>query len=447
MFESLQEKLELALKKLKGQAVITESNIEDALREIRRALIEADVNINVAKKFVEDVKTKALGTQVKGKLLPEQVIVKIVYDELVEVLGKKLSDLVFASPPPTKILVAGLQGSGKTTFCAKLAKSLKKKGRQPLLVACDVHRPAAIEQLKQLGQQANVPVFSIPNETNAITIAREALTYARKFSRDVLIFDTAGRTTIDEDMMTEVENLAREVQPTETLFVCDAMIGQDAVTTAKAFDERLPLTGVVLTKLDGDTRGGAALSVLSVTGKPIKFISVGEKLDALEPFHPERIASRILGMGDIVTLVEKAEQEFDEQQAKKLEEKIRKNQFTFEDFLEQLRIIKKMGSLRDLLGFLPGMDKALRNVNIDEKQFARVEAIILSMTKEERQNPKILNGSRRKRIAMGSGTTIQDVNRLIKQFEDMTKLMKTVARGGKNRFLKNFNLPQGFGLQ
>jgi len=447
MFESLQEKLELALKRLKGQAVITESNIEDALREIRRALIEADVNINVAKKFVEDVKTKALGTQVKGKLLPEQVIVKIVYDELVEVLGKKLSDLVFASPPPTKILVAGLQGSGKTTFCAKLAKSLKKKGRQPLLVACDVHRPAAIEQLKQLGQQANVPVFSIPNETNAITIAREALTYARKFSRDVLIFDTAGRTTIDEDMMTEVENLAREVQPTETLFVCDAMIGQDAVTTAKAFDERLPLTGVVLTKLDGDTRGGAALSVLSVTGKPIKFISVGEKLDALEPFHPERIASRILGMGDIVTLVEKAEQEFDEQQAKKLEEKIQKNQFTFEDFLEQLRIIKKMGSLRDLLGFLPGMDKALRNVNIDEKQFARVEAIILSMTKEERQNPKILNGSRRKRIAMGSGTTIQDVNRLIKQFEDMTKLMKTVARGGKNRFLKNFNLPQGFGLQ
>jgi len=447
MFESLQEKLELALKRLKGQAVITESNIEDALREIRRALIEADVNINVAKKFVEDVKTKALGTQVKGKLLPEQVIVKIVYDELVEVLGKKLSDLVFASPPPTKILVAGLQGSGKTTFCAKLAKSLKKKGRQPLLVACDVHRPAAIEQLKQLGQQANVPVFSIPNETNAITIAREALTYARKFSRDVLIFDTAGRTTIDEDMMAEVENLAREVQPTETLFVCDAMIGQDAVTTAKAFDERLPLTGVVLTKLDGDTRGGAALSVLSVTGKPIKFISVGEKLDALEPFHPERIASRILGMGDIVTLVEKAEQEFDEQQAKKLEEKIRKNQFTFEDFLEQLKIIKKMGSLRDLLGFLPGMDKALRNVNIDEKQFARVEAIILSMTKEERQNPKILNGSRRKRIAMGSGTTIQDVNRLIKQFEDMTKLMKTVARGGKNRFLKNFNLPQGFGLQ
>ncbi len=444
MFESLQEKLELALKRLKGQAVITESNIEDALREIRRALIEADVNINVARKFVDDVKEKALGTEVKGKLLPEQVIVKIVYDKLVEVLGNKLSELVFSPIPPTKILVAGLQGSGKTTFCAKLGKSLKKKGRQPLLVTCDVHRPAAIDQLKQLGQQANIPVFSIPGETNAVKIAQEALNYSRKFSRDVLIFDTAGRTTIDEEMMAEVENLSKVVQPTETLFVCDAMIGQDAVNTAKAFNDRLPLTGVILTKLDGDTRGGAALSVLSVTGKPIKFISVGEKLDALEPFHPERIASRILGMGDIVTLVEKAEQEFDEKQAKKLEEKIRKNQFTFEDFLEQLKIIKKMGSLRDLLGFLPGMDKALKNMNIDERQFARVEAIILSMTKEERQNPKILNGSRRKRIALGSGTSIQDVNRLIKQFEDMTKLMKTISRGGKSRFLKNFNLPQGF---
>ncbi len=444
MFESLQEKLELALKRLKGQAVITESNIEDALREIRRALIEADVNINIARKFVDDVKEKALGTEVKAKLLPEQVFVKIVYDKLVEVLGNKLSELAFSPSPPTKILVAGLQGSGKTTFCAKLGKSLKKKGRQPLLVACDVHRPAAIDQLKQLGQQANIPVFSIQGEIDVVKIAQEALNYSRKFSRDVLIFDTAGRTTIDEEMMAEVENLAKVIQPTETLFVCDAMIGQDAVNTAKAFNERLPLTGVVLTKLDGDTRGGSALSVLSVTGKPIKFISVGEKLDALEPFHPERIASRILGMGDIITLVEKAEQEFDEKQAKKLEEKIRKNQFTFEDFLEQLKIIKKMGSLRDLLGFLPGMDKALKNVNIDERQFARVEAIILSMTKEERQNPKILNGSRRRRIALGSGTTIQDVNRLIKQFEDMTKIMKTISRGGKNRFLKNFNLPQGF---
>lgn len=446
MFESLQEKLELALKRLKGQAVITENNIEEAVREIRRALIEADVNFNVAKKFVEDVKNKALGTEVKGKLLPEQVIVKIVYDELVEVLGKKLSDIVFSTTPPTKILVAGLQGSGKTTFVAKLGKLLKKRGRQPLLVACDTHRPAAIEQLKQLGNQANLPVYTVDGELNPVKIAEGALSYARKFSRDVLIFDTAGRTTIDQEMMNEVEQLAQFLKPNETLFVCDAMIGQDAVTTAKAFDEKLSLSGIVLTKLDGDTRGGAALSVLAVTGKPIKFISTGEKLDAIEPFHPERIASRILGMGDIVTLVEKAEQEFDEQKAKKLEEKLRRNQFTFEDFLDQLRMIKKMGSLRDLLGFLPGMDKALRNVNIDEKQFLRVEAIILSMTKEERANPKILNGSRRRRIAMGSGTSIQDVNRLIKQFEDMTKLMKTVSRGGRHNLLKNLNLPQGFGI-
>ncbi len=446
MFESLQEKLEFALKRLKGQAVITENNIEEAVREIRRALIEADVNFNVAKKFVEDVKNKALGTEVKGKLLPEQVIVKIVYDELVEVLGKKLSDIVFSTTPPTKILVAGLQGSGKTTFVAKLGKLLKKRGRQPLLVACDTHRPAAIEQLKQLGNQANLPVYAVDGEPNPLKIAEGALIYARKFSRDVLIFDTAGRTTIDQEMMNEVEQLAEFLKPTETLFVCDAMIGQDAVTTAKAFDERLALSGIVLTKLDGDTRGGAALSVLSVTGKPIKFISTGEKLDAIEPFHPERIASRILGMGDIVTLVEKAEQEFDEQKAKKLEEKLRRNQFTFEDFLDQLRMIKKMGSLRDLLGFLPGMDKVLRNVNIDERQFSRVEAIILSMTKEERANPKILNGSRRRRIAMGSGTSIQDVNRLIKQFEDMTKLMKTVSRGGRHNLLKNLNLPPGFGM-
>jgi signal recognition particle subunit SRP54 len=445
MFESLQEKLEQAIKRLKGQAVLTESNIEEALREIRRALIEADVNFNVAKKFVDDVKEKALGSQVKGKLLPEQVIVKIVYDELVEVLGNKQAELFFSTTPPTVIMVAGLQGSGKTTFCAKLAKLIRKKGKQPLLVACDVHRPAAIDQLKQLGQLANIPVFSIDNK-DPISIAKEALLYARKFSRDVLIIDTAGRTTIDEEMMQEVENLARNINPTETLFVCDAMIGQDAVTTAKAFHDRLNITGVVLTKLDGDTRGGAALSVLSVIGRPIKFVSIGEKIEAIEPFHPERIASRILGMGDIVTLVEKAEQEYDVVQAQKLEEKIRKNQFTFEDFLDQLRVIKKMGSIRDLLGFLPGMDKALRNVDIDEKGFARVEAIILSMTKEERENPKIINGSRRKRIADGSGTTLQDVNRLLKQFEDMTKLMKTINRGGRSRFLKNFNLPANFGL-
>jgi signal recognition particle subunit SRP54 len=446
MFESLTEKLELALKRFRGQATITEENIEEALREIRRALLEADVNLHVAKKFVDDVKEKAIGTEVKGNLLPEQVIVKIVHEELVALMGDKRADLAYASHPPTTVLVAGLQGSGKTTFCAKLAKSLRKKGRQPLLVSCDVHRPAAIDQLKQLGQSAGLPVFSF-DSNDPVKIAKEAINYSRKFGRDTVIIDTAGRLTIDEEMMKEVKDISDSVNPTETLFVCDAMIGQDAVTTAKAFHDRLNLTGVVLTKLDGDTRGGAALSVLNVVGKPIKYVSVGEKLDALEPFHPERIASRILGMGDVLTLVEKAEQEIDEKKAQKLEEKIRKNQFTFEDFLEQLKTIRKMGSIRDLLGMLPGMDKALKNVNVDEKNFSRIEAIILSMTKPERENPKILNGSRRKRIADGSGTTIQDVNRLLKQFDDMNKMMKNFARGNKFKMLQNLGMQKGFGVQ
>lgn len=444
MFENLQEKLELALKKFRGQATITEENVEAAMTEIRRAFLEADVNLHVVNKFVEDVKQKAVGTDVRGKLLPEQLIVKIVRDELVDVLGAKKSDIVFSPQPPTVIMVAGLQGSGKTTFCAKLAKNLRKKGRQPLLVACDVYRPAAIEQLVQLGKSVNLPVFT-SEDKNPVKIANEALVYAKKFARDVVIVDTAGRLTIDELMMQEVQNISSAIKPTETLFVCDAMIGQDAVTTAREFNDKLSLTGVVLTKLDGDTRGGAALSVMSVVGKPIKFVGTGEKVDALEPFHPERIASRILGMGDILTLVEKAEQQLDEQQAKKLEDKIRKNEFTYDDFLEQLKTIRKMGSLKDLLGMLPGMDKALKNVNIDDGAFSKVEAIILSMTKFERANPKKLNGSRRKRIADGSGTTVQDVNRLVKQFDDMTKMMKNVSRGGKSRFLKNFGLPQNFG--
>lgn len=312
------------------------------------------------------------------------------------------------------------------------------------MVACDVHRPAARDQLKQLGKSANLPVFSIDESKDPTHIAKEAISYAKKFARDVVIVDTAGRLTIDETMMKEVRDIADAIEPTETLFVCDAMIGQDAVQTAKAFHEKLNLTGVVLTKLDGDTRGGAALSVLKVVGKPIKFVGTGEGLDALEPFHPERIASRILGMGDILTLVEKAEQEIDEKQAKKLEQKIRKNQFTFEDFLEQLATIKKMGSVRDLLGMIPGMDKQLKNVDVDEKQFSRVEAIILSMTRHERNNPKTLNGSRRKRIARGSGTTVQDVNRLIKQFNDMSKMMKSMTRGKKSRMMKNMKLPGGF---
>lgn len=445
MFENLTEKLEVALKRFRGQSKISEENITEALREIRRALLEADVNLGVAKQFVDNVKEKAIGTEVKGNLLPEQLIVKIVHDELVETLGGKQSDLTFSAHPPTTILVAGLQGSGKTTFCVKLAKNLRKKGRQPLLVACDVHRPAAIDQLKQLAQSANIPVFSSDSK-DPVQISKDALSYSKRFGRDTLIIDTAGRLTIDELMMQEVENISNEVKPHETLFVCDAMIGQDAVTTARAFHDRLNLTGIVITKLDGDTRGGAALSVKTVVGKPIKFVSLGEKIDSLEPFHPDRIASRILGMGDILTLVERAETEFDEKQAQKLEQKIRTNQFNFEDFLEQLKTIKKLGSMRDLLGFIPGMDKTLKNVNVDEKAFGRVEAIILSMTREERQNPKILNGSRRKRISIGSGTTIQDVNRLLKQFDDMQKMMKNLSRGGRSRMANMLKMPGGFGM-
>lgn len=442
MFENLQDKLEFALKKFRGQTTITEENIEEALREIRRALLDADVNLNVAKTFVEHVKEKALGKEVQGKLMPDQLIVKIVYDELVETMGSKASELTFSPNPPTVIMVAGLQGSGKTTFCGKLAKNLKKKGHQPLLVACDIHRPAAVLQLQQLGEQVKTPVYTEEGK-DAVTIAVNAMAYARKFGRDVVIVDTAGRLTIDEDMMQEVANISEAVKPTETLFVCDAMIGQDAVTTAKAFHEKLALTGIVLTKLDGDTRGGAALSVLQVVGKPIKFVGTAEKLDGLEPFHPERIASRILGMGDILTLVEKAEQQFDQQQAAVLEEKIRKNQFTFDDFLEQLKTVKKMGSIQDLLGMIPGMDKQLKNVQIDEKAFSRVEAIILSMTRAERHNPKIINGSRRIRIAKGSGMKVQDVNKLLKQFEDMQKMMKTLAHGKRSRFMPKM---PGFGM-
>ncbi len=443
MFENLQEKLEGALKRLRGQSTITEDNITDAVREIRRALIEADVNLHVAKKFTEEVKQKAIGTEVKGNLLPEQLIVKIVHDELVELMGSKMSELRISPQAPTIIMVAGLQGSGKTTFCGKLARNLRKKGRQPLLVACDVHRPAAIEQLKQIGAQIKVPVFSEDDNKDAVAIAKESISYAKKFARDIIIVDTAGRLTIDEVMMEEVANIADILKPTETLFVCDAMIGQDAVTTAKAFHEKLALTGVVLTKLDGDTRGGAAISVLDVVGKPIKFVGTGEKLDALEPFHPERIASRILGMGDVLTLVERAESQIDKEQAKELEEKIRKNQFTFEDFLDQLRTIRKMGSIKDLLGMIPGMDRQLKNVQIDDNAFNRVEAIILSMTMAERNNPKIINGSRRQRIAFGSGSSVQDVNRLLKQFDEMHKMMKNLTRGKRSRFMPK--IPRGLG--
>ena len=429
MFESLQEKLEDALKRIRGQNKLTEENVSEALTEVRTALLDADVNFTVTKSFIETVKEKSLGLEVKGNVLPGQMMIKLIHDELVELMGSKKSDLLSAPKPPTIVMVAGLQGSGKTTFCSKLAYQLKKKGKQPLLVACDVYRPAAVDQLVTLGQSIKTPVFS-KEGAKPQEIAEEAMDYARKYGRDVVIVDTAGRLTIDEEMMQEVADLKELLSPTEILFVCDSMTGQDAVTTASAFNDRLELTGVVLTKLDGDTRGGAALSIRQVLGKPIKYVGVGEKVDQLEPFYPERIASRILGMGDIITLVEKAQSQIDEKEAAKLEEKIKKNQFTFEDFLGQMKMIKKMGSLKDLLGMIPGMDKAMRGVELDEKAFGRVEAIILSMTNEERSNPRLLNGSRRRRIAAGSGTSTQDVNRLIKQFEDMQKMMKRMSKKG-----------------
>lgn len=440
MFESLQSRLEEAIKRLRGQARITEDNIADALAEVRRALLDADVHLDVVRRFIEDIKAKAIGTEVKGKVLPEQLIVKIIHDELVSIMGTSKSDLVHAPQPPTIIMVVGLQGSGKTTFAAKLAAHLRKKGQQPLLVAADVYRPAAIDQLKLLASSINVPVFTMEG-ADPVNIARESLQYARKFARTHVIVDTAGRLAIDEAMMQEVSTIRQVITPHEVLFVCDAMTGQDAVNTARTFDERVSLTGVVLSKLDGDARGGAALSIRYVVGKPIKFVSTGEKLEALEVFHPDRIASRILGMGDIVSFVERAQQEFDEEKAAELEEKIRKREFTFDDFLEQLRMVRRMGSIRELLGMLPGMDKALRNIEIDERAFTKIEAMILSMTPFERRNPRIINGSRRLRIARGSGTTIQDVNRLLKQFEEMQKLMRAVTTGK----VKLRNLPTMIG--
>ncbi|MEY2720143.1 MAG: hypothetical protein RLZZ273_1509 [Bacteroidota bacterium] len=446
MFESLSDKLDSALRAIRGQNKLTEQNVDEALTEVRRALLDADVNFNVVKKFIEDVKEKSLGMEVKGNVLPGQLMIKLIHDELVSLMGSSKSDLIRAQQAPTVIMVAGLQGSGKTTFCGKLANSLKKQGRLPLLVACDIYRPAAVDQLKTLGQSIALPVFS-KEGAKPSEIAEEAMAYARKFGRDTVIVDTAGRLTIDEEMMKEAEDLRDQLKPNEILFVCDAMTGQDAVNTAQAFHDRLELTGVVLTKLDGDTRGGAALSIRAVVGKPIKFVGVGEKIDALEPFYPERIASRILGMGDIVTLVEKAQAQIDEKEAERLEEKLKKNEFSFEDFLDQMKLIKKMGSLRDLLGMIPGVDKALRGVEIDDKAFGRVEAIILSMTKEERGNPRLLNGSRRKRIASGSGTSIQDVNRLIKQFEDMQKMMRNMTKG-KMANMMGGRLPQmPFGMK
>jgi len=429
MFEEITEKFELLFKKIRGQARITEANISETMRDIRRVLLEADVNYKVVKDFTDRVQQKALGQEVLKSITPGQMLIKIIYDELVSLMGSTRADIKFSPVPPTVIMVVGLQGSGKTTFCAKLANHLKHKGRHPLLVAGDVHRPAAVEQLKQLGEQIQVPVFAMDSEFDAVKIAKNGVEFAKKNYRDVVIVDTAGRMHIDEEMMREVEMVKEAIKPNEILFVVDAMTGQEAVNVAKEFNDRLNFDGVVLTKLDGDARGGAALSIKAVTGKPIKFVSAGEKLDAIEPFYPDRMASRILGMGDIITLVEKAQKQVDEEKAKKLEEKLKKNQFTLEDFREQIREIRKMGPLKEILSMIPGLGSSLRGIDIDEKELVKIEAIINSMTPEERRKPQIINASRKRRIAMGSGTTVQDVNRLLRQFEEMQKLLKQLNRG------------------
>jgi len=429
MFENLNEKLERSFKLLKGQGKITEINVAETLKEVRRALLDADVNFKIAKTFTESVRKKALGMDVLNALKPGQLMVKIVHDELAELMGGKFVDINLKGNPSV-ILIAGLQGSGKTTFSGKLAKMLKsKKGRHPMLVACDVYRPAAIEQLKILGQQINVPVYTEEGNRNPVKIAMEAIRQAKLQGNDVVIIDTAGRLAIDQEMMNEISAVKDAVKPHEILFVVDAMTGQDAVNTAKEFNDRLDFDGVVLTKLDGDTRGGAALSIRSVVDKPIKFVGTGEKLEALDNFHPERMADRILGMGDIVSLVEKAQEQYDEDEARRLQQRLAKNQFSFTDFLKQIQQIKKMGNLKDLAGMIPGMGKALKDVQIEDDAFKHIEAIIYSMTQAEREDPSLLNGSRRKRIADGSGTNIQEVNRLIKQFTETRKMMKVVSQG------------------
>jgi signal recognition particle subunit SRP54 len=430
MFENLSERLEKSFKLLKGQGRISEINIAETLKEVRRALLDADVNFKIAKQFTDTIKQKALGQEVLKSVNPSQMLVKIVHDELVELMGVDKTDINIKINPSV-ILIAGLQGSGKTTFSGKLAKWVKsKRGKNPLLVACDVYRPAAIEQLKIIGAQIEVPVYSEDGNLSPVVIARNAVKEAKKNGYDIVIIDTAGRLAIDEEMMNEIASVKNAVSPHEILFVVDSMTGQDAVNTAREFNERLNFDGVVLTKLDGDTRGGAALSIKSVVNKPIKFVSSGEKMDAIDIFYPERMADRILGMGDIVSLVEKAQEQFDSEEARKLQKKIAKDQFDFNDFITQIQQIKKMGNVKDLMAMIPGVGKAVKDLDIDDNAFKGIEAIIRSMTPEERINPVVLNGSRRKRIATGSGTSVQEVNKLLKQFDETRRMMKMMTKGG-----------------
>ncbi|MBD5351362.1 MAG: signal recognition particle protein [Bacteroides sp.] len=431
MFEKLSERLERSFKIIKGEGKITEINVAEAMKDVRKALLDADVNYKIAKQFTDTVKAKALGQNVLTAVKPKEMMIKIVNDELTALMGGEAAKFN-VNGQPAIIMMSGLQGSGKTTFSGKLARKYKsEQGKRPLLVACDVYRPAAIDQLKVVGEQIGVPVYTEPGEMNPVKIAQNAVNYAKQNHLDMVIIDTAGRLAVDEKMMQEVEALKAALKPQEILFVVDSMTGQDAVNTAKAFNDRLDFDGVVLTKLDGDTRGGAALSIRSVVNKPIKFVGHGEKMDAIDVFHPDRMANRILGMGDIVSLVEKAQQEFDEAQARALEEKFRKNKFDFNDFLEQIRKIEKMGSIKDIASMIPGLGKAIKDVEISDDAFKPIKAIIGSMTEQERQNPDIIKGTRRKRIARGSGTDIADVNKLLKQFEEMRKMMKA-ASGMKN---------------
>ena len=434
MLESLTEKLTNALKRFRNKGKLTEADVKEGMREVKLALLEADVNFKVVKEFVNNVTERAVGETVMESLLPAQQIVKIVNEELVKLMGSETPKLEISSRPPTVVMMVGLQGAGKTTHAAKIASMYKKKGKTPLLVACDVYRPAAIDQLKIVGESVGIPVFSMGTDVSPVKIAKAGVAHAVKNGCDLVFIDTAGRLQIDEVLMKELADIKSEVAPTEILLTVDAMTGQEAVNVAKAFNDLLDVTGVVLTKMDGDARGGAALSVRYVTGKPIKFIGTGEKLDMIELFHPDRMASRILGMGDVLSLIEKAEQALDQKKAEEMEKKLREATFTLDDFLEQMQQLKKMGNLEQLLSMIPGVkSSAIKDMNVDEKQMVKTEAIILSMTRRERDNPDLINGSRRRRIATGSGTTVEDVNRLLKQFDQMKKMMKQFSGGGMKR--------------